>query len=186
MELLLTYAMMHVGTPYKWGGSDPIHGYDCSGFVQELLISGGAHPDNGRTDYTSQGLYNYFAENGRWNKRLAGSLAFYGRDRESISHVALLIDPWRVIEAAGGGSSTTNIERAAEHDAFIRIRPLGIPQGSPRCYSSRLVCHKRDRLDQETFQPQGRCISSNGCDQTAVPEKYLVPSFLPLGLTRSR
>lgn len=124
MELLITYAMMHVGLPYNWGGDDPIKGYDCSGFVQELLISSGAHPDNGRTDYTAQRLHDYFAANGAWGKYTAGSLAFYGRDAKHISHVGFLIDPRRVVEAGGGRSTTTNRDAAAAQNAFIRIRTV--------------------------------------------------------------
>ncbi|HWD37738.1 MAG TPA: C40 family peptidase [Fimbriimonas sp.] len=30
------YAMHFIGTPYKWGGNDPINGIDCSGFVKDM------------------------------------------------------------------------------------------------------------------------------------------------------
>lgn len=123
MDLLITYALMHVGLPYKWGGDDPIQGYDCSGFVQELLISGGAHPDP-RRDYTAQGLYDHYSEAGAWGKYVAGALAFYGRDARHISHVGFLLDERRIIDAGGGGSRTRNEEDAARHNAFIRVRPL--------------------------------------------------------------
>ena len=30
-----------LGTPYRWGGDDPILGFDCSGFIVEILKSVG-------------------------------------------------------------------------------------------------------------------------------------------------
>src|SRR5579884_2833259 len=29
-------ALSHLGTPYKWGGTDEVNGIDCSGFVQKM------------------------------------------------------------------------------------------------------------------------------------------------------
>lgn len=34
-------AQQYIGTPYKWGGSDPKNGFDCSGFVQFLYKKNG-------------------------------------------------------------------------------------------------------------------------------------------------
>jgi hypothetical protein len=36
----------------------------------------------------------------------------------------MLLDPYRIIEAGGGGSLTNTIEDAAKHNAYIRIRLL--------------------------------------------------------------
>jgi len=123
MDLLVVYAISFLGLPYKWGGNDTIDGMDCSGFVQELLESSGASADPPR-DRTSQQLYDYFAEHGSWNKRRVGGLVFYGESNKRITHVAFLIDSYRVIEAAGGGSRTHDRRDAARDDAFIRIRPV--------------------------------------------------------------
>lgn len=120
MEILIQYALSFVGNPYKWGGDDPIDGFDCSGLIQELLASVGLDPSG---DQTAQGLFNYFqAGNGSWNDYSAGSLAFYGESVTKITHVAMLLDQFRIIEAGGGGHTCTNREMAAKLNAYVRIR----------------------------------------------------------------
>lgn len=122
MDILRDYAMQFVGIPYQWGGDDPINGFDCSGFVQELLASVGIDPTG---DQSAQGLYDYFSKgNARGNVYGCGSLAFYGQSATRITHVAMMIDNYRIIEAGGGGSGTRTHEDAAEQNAYIRVRLL--------------------------------------------------------------
>lgn len=121
MVTLREYAMELVGLPYIWGGDDPMLGFDCSGLVQELLISCGAHP-NPKVDHTAQMLFDYFNVHGSWNKHVLGSLAFYGASASKVTHVAMLLDQYRIIEAGGGGSATTTAAVAAKQNAFVRIR----------------------------------------------------------------
>lgn len=119
MHLLVNYALRFVGTPYKWGGSNPIEGMDCSGFVQELLMSAGVDP---KGDQTAQGLFDYFSKTGDWNKYLAGSLAFFGESVTKITHVGFCLDEYRMIEAGGGDHLTLTPLDAAKKNAFIRVR----------------------------------------------------------------
>lgn len=121
MELLRNYALRFVGTPYTWGGDDSIYGYDCSGFIQELLSSVGMDPPG---DQTAQALYNFFDKNGKYNSYGVGALAFYGKSVTEIIHVAMMVDQWRIIEAGGGGSKTKTKEEAARDNAYVRIRLL--------------------------------------------------------------
>lgn len=121
MRILYDYAMSFVGQPYRWGGDDPIHGYDCSGLVQEILESCGVDP---KGDQTAQGLYDYFEKRGHWNRIMLGALAFFGKDAKHITHVGFCLDPYRMIEAGGGGSKTKTREDAAKSNAYVRVRPL--------------------------------------------------------------
>jgi cell wall-associated NlpC family hydrolase len=118
MDLLRSYALSFLLTPYKWGGSG-FDGIDCSGFVQEILKSVGLDPAQ---DQTAQGLFDHFNKTGEWNSYRIGSLAFYGESVLKITHVAFLLDPYRVIEAAGGGSKCLSREDATRENAFVRIR----------------------------------------------------------------
>lgn len=121
MDILRSYAMQFVGLPYRWGGDDSIDGFDCSGFVQELLASVGMDPPG---DQTAQSLHNHFESRGEYNAHGCGALAFYGKSVTQITHVAMMIDRYRIIEAGGGGSATTSKDAAAAQNAYIRIRLL--------------------------------------------------------------
>ena len=112
--------MRFVGLPYIWGGDDPIIGYDCSGLVQELLASVGMDP---KGDQTAQSLYNHFIGLADPFKRGCGALVFYGSDAFHITHVAMMVDSFRIIEAGGGGSKTVTKEDSASQNAYIRMRP---------------------------------------------------------------
>ena len=133
-KILYDYAMSFIGKPYIWGGDDPILGYDCSGFVQEILEAAGVDP---KGDQTAQGLYNHFykVDYGRYQVREFGSLAFYGKDFKRITHIAFCLDTETIIEAGGGGTRTNNAEDAARQNAYIRVRPL-------RRRSDLIVCIK--------------------------------------------
>lgn len=116
----IDYAKRFVGTPYIWGGNNPLEGFDCSGFVQEILACVGMDP---KGDQTSGMLYRHFREQGAVKTEPhPGALAFYGENNRII-HIAYCIDSQLVIEAGGGGRKTRTPEDAAQHGAYVRIRP---------------------------------------------------------------
>lgn len=119
MNTLITYAMSFIGRPYKYGGDDPMSGFDCSGFVQELLASVGLDP---KGDQTAQGLYDALAISSTHGVYGPGVIAFYGESVRKITHVAFCVDSYRMIEAGGGGSATLTAEDAAKQNAYIRMR----------------------------------------------------------------
>jgi cell wall-associated NlpC family hydrolase len=121
VELLIQYALSFVGKEYRWGGDDPIHGWDCSGLVQELLASVGMDPPG---DQTAQALFDHFEKVSEWNRYGAGALVFYGKSVREITHVAMMVDSYRIIEAGGGGSATVSSEVAARQNAYVRIRHI--------------------------------------------------------------
>lgn len=53
-----------------------------------------------------------------------GDLVFYGKNEKSISHVAICLDDLLMFEAGGGNSRTTNRDKAQEHGAWVRVRPI--------------------------------------------------------------
>lgn len=121
IDLLIQYAMSFIGVNYLWGGDDPMRGYDCSGYIQEILASQGWDP---KGDQTAQNLYDYFKHMLPHTRMKRGSLLFFGVDHKNITHVALALDGRYMIEAGGGGSTTTSKEAAERANAFVRIRPV--------------------------------------------------------------
>jgi hypothetical protein len=112
-----------LGKPYRWGGDDPIGGFDCSGLVIEHLKSVGILPAQG--DWTAAGLAKRF-EGREVTKLRPGCLLFWFRGQK-IGHVEIV---WHVvgeriltIGAAGGGSRTQTEADAERQNAYIKVRP---------------------------------------------------------------
>lgn len=123
MKLLIEYAKTFLGINYLWGGNTPMGGMDCSGFIQEVLVSVNMDPP-GRQN--AQQLYDHFSMRAVSSGNMeAGALVFYGKSRDEVSHVAMLINPHQVIEAGGGGGNVRDVSSAIKEQAFIRIRPFG-------------------------------------------------------------
>jgi cell wall-associated NlpC family hydrolase len=118
-QILIRY----LNVPYRWGGDDPLEGFDCSGLVQELLAILGIDP---KGDQSANDLFIYFLKNGVKTDFLnldTGFLLFYGADSR-ISHVALCYDSETIIEAGGGDQQTLSFLQAAKQNAYVRLRPV--------------------------------------------------------------
>lgn len=118
-------------TAYRWGGDDPIEGFDCSGFVQEGLRAVGILP---RTrDYTADALLNEAFRNYKRdtdpNRLRRGCLVFWTNPDKTVRHVEvvwqILADRVLTIGASGGGSRVTDAASAARANAYVRISKLG-------------------------------------------------------------
>jgi cell wall-associated NlpC family hydrolase len=100
------YALSLSGTPYKYGGTSPDTGFDCSGFV--------GHVFKYSLDIT---LPRSTAEIWRWGKEinqaelLPGDLVFYNTLRRSFSHVGIYLGDQRFVHSpsSGGGIRVENM-----------------------------------------------------------------------------
>ena len=120
-EVALKVAWSFLGTPYLWGGDDPMAGFDCSGFCIEILKSTGVLPRSG--DWTAQMLWERF-EAKEVTKPYTGCLVFWNnRAKDKIIHVEFAINDTLCIGASGGGSRTITVKDAIEQNAYIKVRP---------------------------------------------------------------
>ena len=119
-EITLKIAWHYLGTWYKWGGDDP-KGFDCSGFICEILQSVGLI--RRYEDYPAQGLWNRF-NHLKIDVPQVGALVFYGSDDKHITHIEMCVNDKLSIGASGGGSKTLTLEDAILQNAFIKIRPI--------------------------------------------------------------
>lgn len=101
---IVNYALQFVGGRYKYGGSDPHSGVDCSGFTRYIMQHGagisiarssGSQASQGRAINASQ--------------MRPGDLIFYGNGR-SINHVAMYIGDGRIVHAS---TESTGIKTSA-------------------------------------------------------------------------
>ena len=122
IDFLVSYALSFVGQPYRWGGDDPIDGFDCSGLVQEILSAVGMDPPG---DQTAQGLYEHFKEpvagTAGW---AAGALCFFGVSTKCITHVGFSLGNGCMVEAGGGSHKILTRQDAAAANAYVRVRPI--------------------------------------------------------------
>lgn len=117
------YAYCFIGDRYRWGGNNPISGWDCSGLICELLKAAGVlHYSQ---DLSAQDLAAFTLKSHGKGVIKEGAIIFFGSDKH-ISHVGIAIDDKYFIEAGGGDSSVVNLEMADIKNAFVRIRPISI------------------------------------------------------------
>ena len=115
------YAKHFIGTPYRWGGDDPMAGFDCSGFVVEVLQAVGILPHG--HDYSAHDLYTIFKSNTVF-PGYQGCLAFWFNSEQTATHVMILLDDEHVLGTIGGGSKTITAADAVRDNAFLAVRPL--------------------------------------------------------------
>jgi len=116
------YIWAFLGLPYRWGGDDPMAGFDCSGLVVEVLQGVGLLPH--KSDYTAGGLYEKFKSN-EVVRGCAGCLCLWFNTLGEFTHVEMMVDDYHTIGASGGGGGTTSGQAAIDQNAFIKMRPLG-------------------------------------------------------------
>jgi cell wall-associated NlpC family hydrolase len=120
---LSEYALKFIGRPYIWGGDGSGKcggGFDCSGLVLECLWALGILP---KGDMTAQGINDILYDMG-WRQGLyikEGDVLFFGKDSHHITHVAIAINNYMMVEAGGGGSKC---KTPATSTGMVRIRPI--------------------------------------------------------------
>ena len=99
-QSLLGRAMSLLGTPYRWGGSSPDSGFDCSGLVNYVFRTAlGIELPRVSRDMAQ-------IANGRAIDRsslTAGDLVFFGRSGKRIDHVGIYVGDGRFLHAPSTG-----------------------------------------------------------------------------------
>jgi NlpC/P60 family len=90
-------AMQYLGTPYLWGGADPITGFDCSGLTMYVYAQLGIH----LTHYTGSQFYEG-ARVAPWALQ-PGDLVFFEPSSRGPQHEGMYIGGGRFIQAPHTG-----------------------------------------------------------------------------------
>ena len=102
IQALLQRAMGLLGTPYRWGGTSPDSGFDCSGLVNYVFRTalGIELPRVSRE----------MASNGEKVERAAltaGDLVFFGRRGSRVDHVGIYVGNGQFVHAPRTGRDVT-------------------------------------------------------------------------------
>ena len=96
---IVMQALAQVGKPYRWGGSDPREGFDCSGLVAHVYEDAlGIRLPRTSRDMSRRG--------GRIGagRLAAGDLVFFNTARRAYSHVGIYVGSGRFVHAPATGS----------------------------------------------------------------------------------
>lgn len=120
-----------IGQPYIWGGDDPMTGYDCSGFVIEVLRSCGVLPN--AQDFSAAGIYDYLTKTKKCATPKSGSqgcFVFWKNASSSIVHIEMCINEKMSIGASGGGSANTTIDVSKKTQGYVKVQDYTTRKGS--------------------------------------------------------
>jgi cell wall-associated NlpC family hydrolase len=93
-------ALSMIGTPYRYGGSDPREGFDCSGLVHYAYTRHGqAVPRTSRAQFDA-------AEKIPIEEAAAGDLLFF-QDQANLSHVGIYLGDGRFVHAPSSGHTVS-------------------------------------------------------------------------------
>jgi cell wall-associated NlpC family hydrolase len=120
----LRAADRYVGVPYRWGGTSPRTGFDCSGFVQYVYGREGVELPRTSRQQAVAGV----RRPTRWDAAGPGDLVMFAEPGAAVSHVAFYAGAGRILHASGSGGA-------------VRYDDLGTRRG--RWYRERLVAVRR-------------------------------------------
>lgn len=96
---VLPTAERYLGVPYKWGGTSPTSGFDCSGFVQYVFAQHGTRLPRTSREMASSGD----RLPASWSALRAGDLVMFAEPGARISHVAIYAGQRQIIHATASG-----------------------------------------------------------------------------------
>ena len=146
---VLPTAERYLGVPYRWGGTSPRTGFDCSGFVQYVFARHGTRLPRTSREMASSGQ----RLRPRWSALEPGDLVLFAEPGERISHVAIYAGSRRIIHASSSG-------RRVRYDALDTKRG--------RWFTRRIVAARR-------VSPHGAALVSDLLAQRAIDA--VVPQF---------
>lgn len=115
-EEVVAYASQFIGNPYVWGGTDPVNGADCSGFVQSIYKEFGYNLPRVSQEQA------YYGTQIPVSEALPGDLIFYQDSTGDIYHVAMYAGDGMTVEAMNSENGICN--GTIQSDACWAVRVL--------------------------------------------------------------
>ncbi|MCL2590208.1 MAG: C40 family peptidase [Betaproteobacteria bacterium] len=98
VQKLLGEGLMYIGVPYRWGGTSPMSGLDCSGLTQ-LVFRNAVGVDLPRTALEQAGVGSRVSV----RELKPGDLVFFNTIGENISHVGIYVGNGKFLHAPATG-----------------------------------------------------------------------------------
>jgi len=133
-------AEQYLGVPYKWGGSSPASGFDCSGYVKYVYGRQGVQLPRTSREQAGAGV--------KVSPRVAslrqGDLMLFAEPQEPISHVAIYAGGGRIIHSSSSGGG-------------VRYDDLGTKRG--QWYVQHMVAARRLAVDGRSLVQSLRSLT---------------------------
>jgi cell wall-associated NlpC family hydrolase len=152
---VVSTAERFLGVRYRWGGTSPKTGFDCSGFVQYVFAKHGTRlPRTSRQQATAgQRL------RPAWSALRPGDLVMFAEPGKRISHVAIYAGRRRIIHASGSGRRVRYDALDTKRGKWFARRIVAARRVSPRgaaLVSELLAQHTRTNLPLPRLDPPDR------------------------------
>lgn len=121
-------AEQYLGVPYKWGGSTPESGFDCSGYVKYVYGRQGVRLPRTSREQAGAGV----KVTPRITSLRQGDLMLFAESNQPISHVAIYAGGGRIIHSSSSGGG-------------VRYDDLGTRRG--QWYVQHMVAARRLAVD---------------------------------------
>jgi len=125
---VLPTAERYLGVPYRWGGTSPKTGFDCSGFVQYVFARHGTRLPRTSREQASSGQ----RLRAVWSALRPGDLVMFAEPGRRISHVAIYAGRRRIIHATSSGGSVRYDALDTKRGKWFTRRLVAARRVSPR------------------------------------------------------
>ena len=165
-------SIQYLGVPYKWGGTDPSHGLDCSGLVQQVFANEGVALPRTSAEQATAGTE---VAGGLANAQ-PGDLVFFG---SPVHHVGIYAGNGMMVEAPHTGTKVQvhSIDATPTH-----VRRIAMPSGrrdprNARHFSALRRCtdRRRARHDLDRHAAATTLTALAATDPTAAMDALGVP-----------
>lgn len=106
---VVNYALQFVGNPYVWGGTDPVNGADCSGFVQSVYAHFGVALNRTSEAQQANGV------SVPYSQAQPGDLICYG------SHIAIYMGNGQIVHASNSAPYPAGGIKVSDNAAYRTI-----------------------------------------------------------------
>jgi cell wall-associated NlpC family hydrolase len=125
---VLARADDYLGVAYKWGGTSPRTGFDCSGYVQYVYRREGVELPRTSRQQAVAGT----RRPTRWDAAAPGDLVMFANPGEKVSHVAFYAGNGRIIHSSSSGGGVRYDDLSSRRGQWYRQRLVAVRRVSGR------------------------------------------------------